>query len=110
MLRSCSSNSTQLVLRQLARHQQEAGLHWSSNFEPAECAQAACTSPEPSCTTQAAQQIQMCRWAWYPVDRLQLEVSATTGQTMAPSAVAEAMGVCYATLEQVAPQFPSRFS
>ena len=48
------------------------------------------------------------RWAWYPVDRLQLELSATTGQHMQPSAIAEYMGIVYATLERVTPQFPSR--
>ena len=48
------------------------------------------------------------RWAWYPIDRLQMELAATNGRTEKPALVAEFAGVVYATLERVAPQFPSR--
>ncbi|KAK9916974.1 hypothetical protein WJX75_009376 [Coccomyxa subellipsoidea] len=46
------------------------------------------------------------RMAWYPVDRLQLEVSATTGRLESPSTIAEFARLVYSTLNTVAPQFP----
>ncbi len=48
------------------------------------------------------------RWAWTPIDRLQMELTAVTGRTERPHVVAEWARVVHTTLEQVAPQFPSR--
>lgn len=48
------------------------------------------------------------RWAWFPIDRLQMELTAVTGRTERPHVVAEWARVVHTTLEQVAPQFPSR--
>ena len=47
------------------------------------------------------------RWAWFPIDRLQMELTAVTGRTERPHVVAEWARVVHTTLEQVAPQFPS---
>ena len=47
------------------------------------------------------------RWAAYPINRLQVEVSLTSGRLERPSIVAEWSRIVYATLEQVVPQFPS---
>lgn len=47
------------------------------------------------------------RWAWYPIERLQMELSATTGESTQPAYVSELAGIVYATLFLVAPQFPS---
>ncbi|CAK0735851.1 hypothetical protein CVIRNUC_000650 [Coccomyxa viridis] len=46
------------------------------------------------------------RMAWYPVDRLQMEVSAMTGRLERPSTIAEFARLVYSTLNTVAPQFP----
>lgn len=48
------------------------------------------------------------RWAWTPIDRLQMELSAVTGRNERPHIVAEWARVVHTTLEQVAPQFPSQ--
>ena len=48
------------------------------------------------------------RWAWYPIERLQMELNATSGKSTQPALVSEWAGVVYATLESVAPQFPTR--
>lgn len=48
------------------------------------------------------------RWAWFPIDRLQMELTAVTGRTERPHVVAEWARVVHTTLEQVAPQFPSQ--
>ncbi|GLI61152.1 hypothetical protein VaNZ11_003436, partial [Volvox africanus] len=45
------------------------------------------------------------RMAWFPLDRLQLELSAVQGRSLAPELVAERARVVYTTLEQVYPQF-----
>ncbi|KAK9819232.1 hypothetical protein WJX74_010056 [Apatococcus lobatus] len=47
------------------------------------------------------------RWAWYPINRLQMELSVATGRVERPSVVAEMARIVYTTLETVAPQFPS---
>ena len=47
------------------------------------------------------------RWAWYPIERLQMELQASHGKSAQPALVSEWAGVVYATLEAVAPQFPS---
>jgi len=47
------------------------------------------------------------RWAWYPIDRLQMELSVVTGRSERPALVAERARMVYTTLERVAPQFPS---
>lgn len=47
------------------------------------------------------------RWAWYPINRLQMELSVATGRVERPSVVAEMARIVYTTLEAVAPQFPS---
>ncbi|CAD7695993.1 unnamed protein product [Ostreobium quekettii] len=47
------------------------------------------------------------RWAWYPIDRLQMEMEVMTGRSERPALVAERARIVYATLERVAPQFPS---
>ncbi|KAK9863315.1 hypothetical protein WJX84_001159 [Apatococcus fuscideae] len=47
------------------------------------------------------------RWAWYPINRLQMELSVATGRVEKPSVVAEMARIVYTTLETVAPQFPS---
>ena len=47
------------------------------------------------------------RWAWYPIERLQMELKATRGKATQPALVSEWAGIVYATLEAVAPQFPS---
>ena len=47
------------------------------------------------------------RWAAYPLDRLAAEVSISTGRTERPSTVSEWSRLVYATLENVAPQWPS---
>ena len=47
------------------------------------------------------------RWAWYPIDRLQMEMSLVTGRSERPALVAERARMVYTTLERVAPQFPS---
>ena len=48
------------------------------------------------------------RWSWYPIERLQMELCMTSGKATQPALVSEWAGVVYATLESVAPQFPSR--
>ncbi|GLC65370.1 hypothetical protein PLESTF_000285900 [Pleodorina starrii] len=45
------------------------------------------------------------RMAWFPLDRLQLELSAVQGRSLPPELVAERARVVYTTLEQVYPQF-----
>lgn len=47
------------------------------------------------------------RMSWYPIDRLQTEMSLSTGSFGEPSLVAERARIVFATLESVAPQFPS---
>lgn len=48
------------------------------------------------------------RLAWFPIDKLQLEVTAVTGRTERPHDVAEWARIVHTTLTQVAPQFPSQ--
>ncbi|KXZ42760.1 hypothetical protein GPECTOR_120g427 [Gonium pectorale] len=45
------------------------------------------------------------RMAWFPIDRLQLELSAVQGRSLPPDLVAERARIVYTTLEQVYPQF-----
>lgn len=47
------------------------------------------------------------RWAWYPIERLQMELKATGSHSTAPALVSEWAGIVYATLNIVAPQWPS---
>eukprot|EP00884_Botryococcus_braunii_P003034 jgi/Botrbrau1/12731/Bobra.67_1s0091.2 len=47
------------------------------------------------------------RWAWYPIDRLQLELRITAGRQEAPADVAQWAGIVYATLHKSSPLFPS---
>lgn len=47
------------------------------------------------------------RMAWFPIDRLQLELSAVNGRTDSPDIVAERARLVYTTLEKIYPQFPS---
>lgn len=48
------------------------------------------------------------RLAWFPIDRLQMEITAVTGRTERPHNVAEWARIVHTTLAQVAPQFPSQ--
>ncbi len=48
-------------------------------------------------------------YAWFPIDRLQLEQAATLGRVEAAPVVAERMSIVYQTLNTVAPRFPSMF-
>ena len=48
------------------------------------------------------------RWAWYNLERLQLEILVSSGRAMPPAAVAELAQLVYTTLHQVAPQWPSK--
>lgn len=48
------------------------------------------------------------RLAWFPIDRLQMEITAVTGRTERPHDVAEWARIVQTTLTQVAPQFPSQ--
>ncbi|KAG2423223.1 hypothetical protein HXX76_015480 [Chlamydomonas incerta] len=45
------------------------------------------------------------RMAWYPLDRLQLELAAVQGRSMPQEVVAEHARIVFTTLEQVYPQF-----
>lgn len=47
------------------------------------------------------------RWAAYPIDRLQAEISLMTGRLERPSTVAEWSRIVFAALEYAAPQWPS---
>lgn len=47
------------------------------------------------------------RWAWYPIERLQLELRIAAGRQEAPADVAQWAGIVYATLHQSSPLFPS---
>ncbi|KAK9833385.1 hypothetical protein WJX81_000536 [Elliptochloris bilobata] len=47
------------------------------------------------------------RWAWYNLERLQLEILVSSGRAVPPAAVAELAQLVYTTLNQVAPQWPS---
>lgn len=47
------------------------------------------------------------RWAYYPIDRLQMEISLVTGRLETPSTVAEWSRLVYSALEHVAPQWPT---
>ncbi|GMH33722.1 hypothetical protein BSKO_01556 [Bryopsis sp. KO-2023] len=47
------------------------------------------------------------RMSWYPVDRLQAEMSLSTGRCEELALVAERARIVYTTLEAVAPQFPT---
>jgi len=47
------------------------------------------------------------RWAAYPIDTLQAEISLTTGRLERPSVVAEWSRLVYSTLQHTAPQWPS---
>lgn len=44
--------------------------------------------------------------AWYPLDRLQLELSASQGVSWRNDDVAELSRLVYTVLERVHPQFP----
>ncbi len=45
------------------------------------------------------------RWAWYNLERLQLEILVSSGRRVPPAAVAELAQLVYTTLHQVAPQW-----
>lgn len=47
------------------------------------------------------------RMAWFPIDRLQMELLAVQGLSAAPHDVAEWARIVYTVLEKVHPQFPS---
>lgn len=47
------------------------------------------------------------RMAWFPLDRLQLELSAVKGKAESPDIIAERARLVYTTLERVHPQFPT---
>lgn len=47
------------------------------------------------------------RMAWFPIDRLQMELLAVQGLAAAPHDVAEWARIVYTVLEKVHPQFPS---
>ncbi|GAX78315.1 hypothetical protein CEUSTIGMA_g5757.t1 [Chlamydomonas eustigma] len=49
------------------------------------------------------------RMAWYPLDRLGLEVVASCGESETPDKIAEKARLVFTTLEQVHPQFPSMY-
>eukprot|EP00197_Chlamydomonas_leiostraca_P005747 CAMPEP_0202874756 /NCGR_PEP_ID=MMETSP1391-20130828/25981_1 /ASSEMBLY_ACC=CAM_ASM_000867 /TAXON_ID=1034604 /ORGANISM="Chlamydomonas leiostraca, Strain SAG 11-49" /LENGTH=59 /DNA_ID=CAMNT_0049556271 /DNA_START=20 /DNA_END=199 /DNA_ORIENTATION=- len=46
------------------------------------------------------------RVAWFPIDRLALEMAAVQGRSEAPHLVAERARLVFGVLEEVYPQFP----
>ena len=46
-------------------------------------------------------------WAWYSIQKLQMEQTATLGRAEPPADVAQRMSVIYTTLDFVSPRFSS---